>query len=51
MASVLPFHSTRPSTVVYHDNTLCKEGNKIKLIDKKSGTAERPKCHHCSKLW
>ena len=50
MAKTTPFHSTPPSTSVYHDNTSCTEGNNIEARYRKSGTGGRPKCSHCSRL-
>ncbi|WP_299886729.1 hypothetical protein [uncultured Lacinutrix sp.] len=49
MASILPFHSTHPSAKVYHDSSLCKEGNNIESIYIKTGTADRKKCKYCTK--
>lgn len=49
MASTSPYHSLNAFSSVYHDSTLCKEGNKIEPIDKIYGTADRVKCFHCSK--
>ena len=51
MAKVAPWHSTRPNDpAVYHDNTLCTEGNNIEPENKVSGTGGRPKCEHCARL-
>ncbi len=35
---------------VYHDNTLCTEGNNIEAKYRASGTGGLPKCHHCKAL-
>jgi len=51
MAKVSPFHSIAPSDrKVYHDNDRCTEGNNIEPRNKRSGTAGRPRCEHCSRL-
>lgn len=48
MAKVVPFHSIKQK--VYHNNSLCTEGNKIERENRKAGTGENPKCKHCKKL-
>lgn len=51
MAKVAPFHSIKPNTSnVYHDNSLCTEGNNIEKQYHRSGTANRPRCDHCNRL-
>ncbi len=46
-----PWHSSKPMTKnVYHDNTLCTEGNNIESYYLKAGTGGRPKCDHCARL-
>jgi hypothetical protein len=46
-----PWHSAKPlARNVYHDNTLCTEGNNIERHYLKAGTAGRPKCEHCLRL-
>ena len=48
---VSPWHSSRVSDPnVYHDNTLCTEGNNIEDKYREAGTDNRPRCKHCSKL-
>ena len=43
------FHSSSPSSTVYHDNTSCTEGNNIEKVYLESGTDERHKCKYCKK--
>jgi len=50
MAKVAPFHSKKPGTKVYHDNSSCTEGNNIEKENKVSGTGGLPKCDHCKRL-
>lgn len=51
MAKIAPFHSVKPNASnVYHDNTLCTEGNNIEKQYLRSGTAGRPRCDHCNRL-
>jgi len=51
MAKVAPFHSVKLNTKnVHHNNDKCTEGNNIEVQNKRSGTAGRPLCEHCSKL-
>jgi len=46
-----PWHSAKPMTRnVYHDNTLCTEGNNIESYYLRQGTGGRPKCEHCTRL-
>jgi hypothetical protein len=50
MAKVAPFHSKKPGTTVYHDNSSCTEGNNIERENRVSGTGGRNKCDHCKRL-
>lgn len=50
MAKVATFHSKKPGTQVYHDNSSCTEGNNIERENKVSGTGGHPKCDHCKRL-
>lgn len=62
MPTVLPFHSTRqtnalagllagaPHQPVYHNNSLCTEGNNIERMYWAPGTANRPLCKRCIEL-
>jgi hypothetical protein len=54
MSKVSPFHSANPNLApdkkVYHDESLCTEGNNIESYYKKSGTDNRPKCKHCASI-
>lgn len=51
MAKVAPWHSIRESDRnVYHNNTLCTEGNNIEEKYRKAGTDNRPLCNHCERL-
>lgn len=51
MAKVSAFHSVKESDKkVYHDNDKCTEGNNIESQNRRSGTGNRPRCEHCSRL-
>lgn len=51
MATVPPYHSTKPNTSnVHHNNNGCTEGNNIERMYLASGTAGRPLCDHCKRL-
>ena len=51
MSKVAPWHSSHPNhRRVYHDNTLCTEGNNIEAQYRVAGTGGRPRCEHCSRL-
>lgn len=50
MAKTYPFHSKKPETKVYHDDTACTEGNNIESYNKVPGTGNRPRCKRCSEL-
>lgn len=51
MPKTMPFHSIKPQAKnVYHDNSACTEGNNIESYYKRMGTANRPRCEHCSRL-
>ncbi len=46
-----PWHSSRVyDRNVYHDETLCTEGNNIEPKYRVSGTGGRPKCEHCRRI-
>lgn len=45
---IAPFHSILAS--VFHDNTLCTEGNNIERKYLRAGTGGHPKCAHCQRL-
>ena len=46
-----PWHSVKPSDpAVYHNDTLCTEGNNIEAANRRNGTGGRPLCHHCARL-
>jgi hypothetical protein len=46
-----PWHSVKPSDPqVYHNNTLCTEGNNIERQNRRSGTDGRPLCRHCARI-
>jgi hypothetical protein len=48
MAKVSPWHSTLEShRKVYHDSTLCTEGNNIEARYRRAGTDGRPRCKNC----
>ncbi len=48
MAKKAPWYAVKAG--VYHDNTECKIGNKIKPENKRSGTGEKRKCKRCVEL-
>lgn len=50
MSKVQPWHSIEPGTEVYHNNTLCTEGNNIERRNRKGGTGGHRLCSHCSRL-
>jgi hypothetical protein len=54
MSKVAAFHSSNPNLApdkrVYHDESLCTEGNNIESYYKTSGTDNRPKCKHCTSI-
>jgi len=50
MSKVAPFHSKRPGTNKYHDNSKCTEGNNIEKINRVAGTGGHAKCDHCKRL-
>ncbi len=51
MGKVPAFHSKLDTdTKVYHDNDKCTEGNNIESKNRVSGTGNRPKCSHCTRL-
>lgn len=51
MAITPPFHSTKPALrQVYHNNTLCTEGNNIERYYLARGTDGRRLCEHCYRL-
>jgi hypothetical protein len=46
-----PWHSKKESDrKVYHDNTNCTEGNNVEKENRQSGTGNRPRCEHCTRL-
>jgi len=47
MTKVSEYHSTKPGTAVYHNNSTCTEGNNIETNYRKAGTGGHPLCHHC----
>lgn len=48
---VSAWHSVRVTDKsVYHDDTLCTEGNNIESHYRRAGTDGRPKCEHCKRL-
>jgi hypothetical protein len=50
MARTSPWHSTKPGTKVYHDNTDCPEGNNIEHKYSAPGKGGKRKCKRCKKL-
>lgn len=48
MAKVSPFHSTSSEDKeVYHDDSECPYGQRIKPENRASGNGGRPKCSYC----
>lgn len=54
MATVSPYHTVVPEyggeRDVYHDQSECPAGKRIKAEHRRSGTAGRPKCKDCARL-
>ncbi len=50
MSKVAPFHSKKPGTEVYHDESTCTEGNNIESFNKVAGTGGKRKCSRCSEI-
>lgn len=50
MPQKYPWHSTRPGETVYHNNTLCTEGNNIETYYLAQGTGGKALCTRCAKL-
>jgi hypothetical protein len=50
MAITNSWHSSRPSEEVYHNNTLCTEGNNVEKHYRTEGTGNKRLCQHCYKL-
>jgi hypothetical protein len=49
MAKVEAYHSALDSDrKVYHDSSLCTEGNNIEPKNKRSGQGGRPRCERCA---
>jgi len=49
MALVSPYHSKLPSDrPVYHNSSLCTEGNNIEPRNRVPGTGNRPRCKNCA---
>ena len=48
MAIVAAYHSVLESDrKVYHDSSLCTEGNNIEAKNRRTGTGGRPRCDRC----
>src|SRR5438876_200660 len=47
MPQKYPWHSKRPGETVYHDNTVCTEGNNIESYYMAQGTGGRTQYDHC----
>lgn len=51
MPKTSPFYSKNPEDPkVYHDNSACSQGQKIKPENKLYGTDGRQKCEFCKKF-
>jgi hypothetical protein len=50
MPTKYPWHSTRFGETVYHNNTLCTEGDNIEPYYLAQGTGGKVLCTHCAKL-
>lgn len=49
MALVPAFHSVLESDrKVYHDSSLCTEGDNIETKNRRPGTGGRPRCERCA---
>jgi len=49
MATTEPWYSSQHRDV-YHDNTVCTEGNNIEYRYRASGTGGLPRCARCREL-
>jgi hypothetical protein len=51
MPKVDPFHTSEPETPeVYHDNSECEDGQRIKPEHRVDGTDGRRRCERCDEL-
>jgi hypothetical protein len=51
MPKVQAFHTTTPEEpAVYHDNSVCADGKRIKQENKVTGTGGRRRCDECNTL-
>lgn len=54
MGKVNPYHTTEleygGERDVYHDQSTCSSGSRIKPEHRTSGTAGRPKCDRCKEM-
>jgi hypothetical protein len=50
MPASYPWHSTAPGITVYHNNTLCTEGNNIEQYYHAYGTGNKVLCKRCAFL-
>lgn len=50
MSKVAAYHSTEPNIEVYHNSSLCTEGNNIERRHWASGTGGKRLCDHCRRL-
>lgn len=44
------WYSAKPETDVYHNNTLCTEGNNIETFNVREGQGGKRLCRHCTML-
>ena len=50
MAIVNPWYSAREGTEVYHNNTICTEGNNVEAYNVREGKGNKKQCEHCVRL-
>ena len=51
MPKIAPFYSTDLAYLrVYHDNSECAAGGRIRSEDRQPGTGDRPRCDECVQL-
>jgi hypothetical protein len=51
MPKIAPFYSIDLGYLrVYHDNSECAEGQRVRPEDRRPGTGDRPRCDECLQL-
>ena len=44
------YHSSKPESEVFHDESGCTEGNNIENWNVRAGTGNKRQCKHCAQL-